>query len=277
MTTDYWVTLTRDGRTYGAGFLFTQRYVLTAAHVLRRVAVGERVQVRRGDETVEAVVLEVDARRDVAVVVLLGTLDHTDLPTLDQGSKDDNWLSPYLPQAGASELKGVVLTCRPDFESHTGGRVEALELEVRQQLGAFNGYSGGPVARDDASAPRRVIGMLIEQQQHRVRPDEAANVLFAVTADEATRSELFQVPTQQRRLRGTGDTPAEPTPDEPDDQPKAVAQRAYSLARAAADEIRAMCEDGYLSAADAQDMLRENIRAAGTRTMEAGRHVARTH
>jgi hypothetical protein len=188
-------------------------------------------------------------------------LTWTDLSVAaDWGRPGDSWFAPYRPRSDDSELRGRVLTRLAEFECGGGDLIEALELEVRQQLGYYAGYSGGPVERaggdEHPNEERPVVGMLIEQRPHRVRPEEATNVLFAITIQCAV--ETFDLFHRPRMVDGSG--PAG----------HAVATSPFTRLRTTIDELKALVTDGYISVADATEAIRDALRIAVRRSIEAG-------
>ena len=275
---DYWVTIESTRGTCGAGFLLTRRYAFTAAHCLRNKAnEDDQVTVSRGSDCANGRVVEVNDRRDVALIQIIGKLDWTVLPvSTDRCVSGDRWLSPYRPASSQSELKGFVLTSPIEFRCRGGDLVEALELEVRQLIGGYHGYSGSPVERDgepedrvsddDIVSGRSVVGMLIEQDLHRVHESEATNVLFALTVQHAIDTfDLFKVPAQCSRLRPAPSGSLQESPTAPPGNLKTSRMTSPQLflgARRAIAEIRALVADGYLPVSDGADIIRDAVREA---------------
>jgi hypothetical protein len=277
--TDYWVTIKSGKGTCGAGFLLTRRYVLTAAHCLRNKAdEDDRVTVSRNADQAEGRVIEINHRRDVALIQILGTLGWTVLPVcIDRCIKGDRWLSPYRPATSQSELKGHVLTSPAEFRCQGGDLIEALELEVRQLIGQYRGYSGSPVERDgddDMPDGRPIVGMLIEQDLHRVRISEATNVLFAVTVQYAIDTfDAIKAPAQHSRLCPKHTDASQAGQASSADCPEPVRKTPpafFNGARWAIDEIKALVKEGYLPVSDSAELIRDVVREAARAAVKWG-------
>ncbi|ARX80660.1 hypothetical protein SMD44_00058 [Streptomyces alboflavus] len=187
----YWVDLYQAQRHLGGGFLLTRRFVLTALHCLRGLAVDEYVGIQLADgERVEGRVCRQDKEADLALVEIgAGHQVTLPIPAADIAHDGDRWRGPYRPAAHEAHLSGRVSAGAAPHLCVGGATIEALQLTADQHLGDYSGYSGGPVegVGEGGTQQPAVVGILIEQAPDRIVEARAANVLFAATIREAIR------------------------------------------------------------------------------------------
>ncbi|MEV0123219.1 trypsin-like peptidase domain-containing protein [Streptomyces sp. NPDC050703] len=189
--TGYWVDLYQAQQRLGGGFLLTRRFVLTALHCLRGLAIDESVGIELADgNRVSGRVCREDKEADLALVEIgAGHQVTLPIPTADVARDGDRWRGPYRPAAHEARLSGRVSAGSAPYLCVGGATIEALQLTAEQHLGDYSGYSGGPVegVGNRGTQPPAVVGILIEQAPDRAAEARAANVLFAATIREAIR------------------------------------------------------------------------------------------
>jgi hypothetical protein len=186
----YWVRICQRGTVLGAGFILTPYHVLTAAHCLGRVGSGDQdveLVLETGEE-IPGRVFDLAAGADLALIILVKPLAGAfDLPQPDMAVHGDKWFAPYRPGGNDPHLEGHVVGGRVSYQCEAGENIEALQLNCKQHVGSFHGYSGGPIERRHKDPSPALIGILLEQYLDRQDGSRASDVLFAATIREALR------------------------------------------------------------------------------------------
>jgi len=185
----YWVTLSRDSRVLGGGFLLNEFYALTAAHCVLDLWQAGHAQVMlrgAGQDGVVARIVEVLPDFDLALIEVDGlAFDGVNAPDPDRCRARDPWFAPYRPTEGDAYLSGSVVHGGMAYKAASGTIIRALQLHPVEALGDYSGYSGGPIERHVPDADPTLVGLLIEQYPDRQDPDRAAPVVFAAAIAEA--------------------------------------------------------------------------------------------
>ncbi|WP_328473071.1 serine protease [Actinoplanes sp. NBC_00393] len=165
-------------RDLGSGFCIADRVIATAAHVVGRRTAADLSFVTASGIRFEVERVQVEPTIDAAVLWLPRSLAYE--PPVGHAHQQADWQVTARPEPAAVQLSGTV-TAVDHLMTNTGGHeMTVLQLEVRQELKDFGGYSGGAVVMNSV-----VVGILVEQVEERVVaaagvPVRAANVLYAV-------------------------------------------------------------------------------------------------
>ena len=168
------------GSDRGAGFALGPRLVVTAHHVVRDREDKPVAYVPARGMAIEVERVQPDSSHDAAILWLACDVDF--LPT-GKAVRGARWRVESPPPGGNDPpLHGAVTTARVAIQNASGQPVEAVQLEVGEQLGDFGGYSGSAVL--DALG-RAVLALLVEQKPLRTpvalgEPRVASNVLYAM-------------------------------------------------------------------------------------------------
>jgi NB-ARC domain len=185
------------GSDCGAGTAIGARLVVTANHAVRRCSANE-VEFQLPDGSLRLVEdIEREETLDAAILHLADEL-HEWLP-VGRPVQDAGWRVDSPPPGNDPRLTGSVTQVRVPIENAQRHVVSAVQLEVRQELGDYRGYSGSGVLD---STGRAIVAVLVEQTHLRIRPlagaaSQATNVLFAIPVDDVV--ERLRVPVQAAR------------------------------------------------------------------------------
>ncbi|MER5257977.1 MULTISPECIES: hypothetical protein [unclassified Streptomyces] len=205
----YWVRISEDGRSLGAGLLLTRVYVLTAMHCLRAVRVQYgRLDLELADgRTLTGRLCDSVKAQDLALIHIEDAHQY-DLPLaapVDWPRPNTRWRGTYCPPDEQTQLSGHVSHAPITYRSVEGGEFTGMQLSVEQLLGDYSGYSGSPVDTEPA-----VIGILMEQAAGREDPSRGAEVLVGASVRHAM--ELFPHFSTES-LRGGGRETCEAGPE----------------------------------------------------------------
>ncbi len=169
---------------FGSGFLVSETYVLTAAHVVREV--GDRVSVVFDDgrqvdgqvvasgyseyqnyETGAQTVLEEATQHDWALVLLDASQDFAQALPLGESTimtiGEQVWAMGY-PGGGSSNTSGGVLSGRGEYDLRTDAPIDP-------------GHSGGPLMADNQQA---VVGILVSVPRISGQPAQSVHIALAI-------------------------------------------------------------------------------------------------
>ncbi|MFJ2008556.1 S1 family peptidase [Streptomyces chartreusis] len=192
--TQYWVRICEGERCLGAGFLITRAFVLTALHCLRwRSAGNSRFDLELPDgRRLAGQLCEEIKDADLALIAVEDAESHGLAPAAptDWPRPEVGWRGTYCPPSEETRLSGRVTHETVDYRNAADGVFKAVQLTVDQQLGTYDGYSGSPVdtagaqARHEQhgqTAPRPVVGILMEERLDRADASRVSNVLIAAS------------------------------------------------------------------------------------------------
>jgi hypothetical protein len=201
------------GQDRGAAFALGPRLVVTANHVVRECKDKPVVYVPIGSEAIDVERVQHDIPHDAAILWLADDVEES-LPTATAVPGARWRVESAPPGTNDPELTGTVTAPRMRIHKAKGQRVEAVQLEVNQQLGDYGGYSGSAVLD---SLGRVALALLVEQKPLRTpvtlgEKQAASNVLYAVPiGDVITAFDLPVRPAKPIRFAvpatGNGDPP----------------------------------------------------------------------
>ncbi len=175
-----------NGRDKGAGVVIAPRTVLTAHHVVEgSQAATIRIADVNSTGSTRVVKVRPDASHDLAALAVDRDLPVTAWAPADKGMQ---WEVACPPVTSEPHLTGCVTFARRAWTSRKNLHVEAVQLQVDQEIGDYSGYSGSPVTLPDGDGA--VCAVLIEQQPERQslgqdRERRNANVLYAIPIADA--------------------------------------------------------------------------------------------
>ncbi|TPQ16756.1 trypsin-like peptidase domain-containing protein [Streptomyces sporangiiformans] len=187
----------RNDRLLGGGLRFTHDLVITAAHCLGRnprrgdtlrLYTAKAVVDGSDEEMFDGTVVELP-RGDIALIEMhlpRGPGGHIP-PTTARATRDDPWRATYRPTLELGALTGTVSVPSLPKKARDGEVIEVIQLLCPGNLGSHRGYSGSPVELEPSSALPRgaILGILLQQQPNRAKPQESSDTLYAVPVQEA--------------------------------------------------------------------------------------------
>lgn len=187
--TAYWVNIHREGKRLGAGFLLTACYVLTAHHCLGMAAPeAEKVDIEfASGERLPGRVHRRSPESDLALIDVPRSGQGPIIPRAHRARKGEEWWNPYRPSDSDGHISGTIDAVPVTYRCEGGARIEAIQLECREDFGDYAGYSGSPIEGDRSDARGKLFGILIEQYPDQGGTRPASKVLFAATLSEVFR------------------------------------------------------------------------------------------
>jgi tetratricopeptide (TPR) repeat protein len=165
----------------GSAFPIAPRLVVTANHCIRGC---DLAALRFAVDGREIVVEDVEQDESLDVALLRLVADAPSPLTLGECKVGAGWRVESQPRENDPMLSGTINADRWRITNRRGHVVEAIQMQVDQELDSHEGYSGSPVTSPPGTAV--VVGVLVEQLPSRARlpPGElalSANVLYAVS------------------------------------------------------------------------------------------------
>lgn len=159
-----------------------RKYLIATRHGIESCVAGDVITVQIEGDPVGLRVMDISEASDLVLLYLPAGSTVTPPPT-GTGAVGADWFTPWRPHDGLPVLTGTI-DARHDADLTAGGKVGVLQLTVRQDLGGYEGYSGGPV-QSPVGPEGCLVGVISAAVSERV-PLEAprdAPVLFAVSLE----------------------------------------------------------------------------------------------
>ncbi|MEU6379681.1 trypsin-like peptidase domain-containing protein [Streptomyces sp. NPDC046909] len=262
----HWVQIREDGRPLGAGFLVTQRYVLTAMHCLRNLSSEDaRLELELPEgRVIPGRLCDSIKDGDLALIAVENAHTHN-LPQpaeTDWPRPNTQWLVTYRPTDESTGLSGSMKHDPINYPSLAGGEFTGFQLTVTEELGTYEGYSGSPV---DTDPEQLVVGLLMEEQLSRKGDNNVTNVLYAASIRHAmSRFPKLSVNLQRQWI-------CEPKPlSHGRNATTNASEISLAPVREADEVLKALKqweEGGYITSAEAAEQRRWMLQKLGDRAM----------
>lgn len=167
-------------RHLGSGFLLHSSWAVTANHCVRRLAIGDPIDLTDADDTrFEGVLHSRSENSDLALIRVPEPRHGERIPPPSQAIDNAFWRGPCRPTKSDPLLTGTITAAGTEFVCVGGEQIAAVQLLSHQQLDDYTGYSGSPIQQEESDHTITLVGLLIQQYLSSFEPDRATNVIWA--------------------------------------------------------------------------------------------------